>query len=574
MRPEEAWTRALALVLIPSGALAQTTAPPQANPPTRPEQNAGGAATSPPAGPPLSVDEAVAIASDNSFAIRSANVNVNRQLGRLREIQAALGPTIGAGATYQRNGREGVASLGAGQSFVTNPLATSGASLAFSIPIDLFGNLGRSVRAQRGVLDAQRETFTATVNDTRQNVRRAYFNALRSQGLVGVSQQTITNVRTQLNQAEAQFREGLIARIDVERLRALLTQYQNELLINGNTLNVNKQAVNLLLARPVETPFELVPVTATPPIPTGAAGGNAAEEDDAGAARLVAEGQTARPETRSLARQIEAFSTLRRVAQRSLEPTLAFSVQYQRSLNPAGLAAQADNTFALLSLSVPLVDSGATRARVEQAQADEDAARLNLDSVRLSISQEVRTALTTLRTSLARVATATAQVGYATEVERLARVRRDAGEATFLEVVDAQTQLVQARNGLVTARYDYLSAFADLQRAVGRDDVATPLAPLAGAPDAAAPRVGRFGDRTGTGEPPVSGPPPKLGPANRGGPGEPRPLGRTVPPGTKGRDPNGAPDPSIPPPAKVMTNPPIANPPPTNPPAKTGGPAR
>ncbi|RYE98947.1 MAG: TolC family protein, partial [Oxalobacteraceae bacterium] len=142
--------------------------------------------------------------------------------------------------------------------------------------------------------------------------------------------------------------------------------------------------------------------------------------------------------------------------------------------------------------------------------------RITLDQTRLSISQEVRTALSGLRTAEARLATATAQVGFATEVERLARIRRDAGEATFLEVVDAQTQLVIARNAEVTARYDYLASFADLQRAVGRDDVATPLPEGFENPYAAAPRVGRSGDRTTTAppaKPPIPGP---LPPANKG----------------------------------------------------------
>ena len=520
-----------ALALLAAGALAQVTTPPQENPPTRPEQGSGGAADTPPPGPPLTVDEAVGIARDNAFGIRTANVNVNRQLGRLREIQAALGPTLGASANYTRNGRENTANFG-GQPIVTGPLVGSTASLAFSIPIDVTGNLNRSVRAQRAALDAQRDLFTAAVNDNRQNVRRAYYNALRQQGLVGVSEQTVTNVQTQLRQAEAQFNEGLIARIDVERLRALLTQYQNELLINQNALNIAKQNVNQLLARPIETPFSLVPETAVPPIPT--------DEE-----RLVAEGQRERPEARAITRQVETFSILRRVAQRTLEPSLAFSIQYQRNLNPAGFNGQQDTTFALFSLSIPLVDSGATRARVQQAQADEDGARINLDSTRLSIAQEVKTALTTLRTSQARLATATAQVGYATEVERIARVRRDAGEATYLEVTDAQTQLVQARNQLVSARYDFLTAYADLQRAIGNDDVTLAPGATPATPDAAAPRVGRFGDRTGTGVPELSGPPQKVGPANKGGKGEPQPLGETVPPGTKGAIPNPVPNPNV-----------------------------
>lgn len=507
-----------ALLLI---ALAAAFAGAQTTPPPATPQAGAAESQQPPPGPPLTLEEALGIASGNGYTLRIANVNVNRQLGRLREVQSFLGPTIGASAGYTRNGTQQFANFGAAG---TPPVAITALDnrtlgLSFSIPIDLTGNLTRNIQAQRSLYEAQRETFTATANDLRRTVRRAYFDALRAEGLVGVSQATITNVQEQLRQAELQFREGLVARIDVERLRALLTQFQNELLINQNTLNVAKQALNFQLARPIETPFSLVAPTDVPAIPDGDA-------------RLVVEGQGDRPETRALNRQVRSFALLRRSAQSTLEPSLAFGISYQRNLNPAGFSPQNDQTFATLTLSVPLFDAGATRARVQQAQAEEDNARLTLDQTRLSISQEVRTALTGLRTAQARLATATSQVEYATEVERLARVRRDAGEATFLEVVDAQTQLVNARNALVTARFDYLASFADLQRAVGRDDVSTPLPEGFDNPDAVAPRVGRFGERTTTAPPAKPPVPGSLPPANKGGAGEPRKLGETVPPST------------------------------------------
>ena len=48
-------------------------------------------------------------------------------------------------------------------------------------------------------------------------------------------------------------------------------------------------------------------------------------------------------------------------------------------------------------------------------------------------------------------------------------LRDKVGEGIALQVVDAQTELTRARNGLISARYDYLKAYAALQRAVGTD---------------------------------------------------------------------------------------------------------
>jgi outer membrane protein TolC len=64
------------------------------------------------------------------------------------------------------------------------------------------------------------------------------------------------------------------------------------------------------------------------------------------------------------------------------------------------------------------------------------------------------------------------QVKLAEEVYRLAKVKQDAGAGTYYEVVDAESQLTLARNGQVSARYDYLTSYSQLQRAVGQDDIA------------------------------------------------------------------------------------------------------
>jgi outer membrane protein TolC len=57
------------------------------------------------------------------------------------------------------------------------------------------------------------------------------------------------------------------------------------------------------------------------------------------------------------------------------------------------------------------------------------------------------------------------------EVVRIARVRRDAAEGTVLEIIDAETTLVNARNAVINAEFDFYAAHADLQHAIGADDI-------------------------------------------------------------------------------------------------------
>jgi outer membrane protein len=118
-------------------------------------------------------------------------------------------------------------------------------------------------------------------------------------------------------------------------------------------------------------------------------------------------------------------------------------------------------------LSFPLFDGGITRARVAQAQEDLQIAELNLQQVKESIALEVRTAYLNLQDAAKRLEVARKGLGQATEALRLARVRYEAGVSLQLEISDAELAYTQAQTNLVNAQYDYLDAYAALQKAVG-----------------------------------------------------------------------------------------------------------
>jgi outer membrane protein TolC len=122
-------------------------------------------------------------------------------------------------------------------------------------------------------------------------------------------------------------------------------------------------------------------------------------------------------------------------------------------------------------VNVPLYDSGATQARVKAARQDEEQNRLQDEQLRLAIQLDVRQALTRLQSAQEQLVATKKTVELATEALRIARVRYDAGEAIQLEVSSAERALTEARTSEASARYDYLVAYAALQRAVGTDDL-------------------------------------------------------------------------------------------------------
>lgn len=122
---------------------------------------------------------------------------------------------------------------------------------------------------------------------------------------------------------------------------------------------------------------------------------------------------------------------------------------------------------AVATLNLPIFDWGATQSKVKQAELQRDVAR-----VQLSAAQ--RTALANLRLFYNEAQTARKQIDLlkqsadlAAESLRLTALRYQAGEATALEVVDAQNTSLLAQNNYADATVRYRVAIANLQSLTG-----------------------------------------------------------------------------------------------------------
>ncbi len=181
--------------------------------------------------------------------------------------------------------------------------------------------------------------------------------------------------------------------------------------------------------------------------------------------------QTTRAEARALVKTQEALAQITKATERGMNPSLNLGINYQRNIDAQGFSSRDQSTTGNLVLNIPVFDSGITRAQVKQSRQDEEQIKIQLAQVRLGISLEVRQALTSMTNAAARLEVAQRQLAASEENYRISRVRFAADEGTTLEITDALTQLTQARSSVVSARYDAWTAYSELQRAVGADDL-------------------------------------------------------------------------------------------------------
>lgn len=405
---------------------------------------------------PLSVDEAVQLALRNGFSVLISETRVRRSKAAVGEAAGALGPRGTLGATYTRFAAEGKATFN-GNTIITSPIDSKTITGSVTMPIDISGALHHQLGAAKSNHRASLENFAAAGNDIKLTARTAFFQVLRSQNLVKVQQQALTDAQEQLKNTQILEQGGVAAKVDVLRAQSQVQQAQADLIAAQNGLAIANANFNAVLARPIDAAVDLVDVAALPAAPS-----------DEAKLREGAHGR--RPEARSLMHVREALANVRKAAASGNLPTLGLSFNFNRNLN-TGAFSQAQTLNGTLALSWPVFDTGITKSRIEEARQDEEQARIQYDQLLEGISQEVRQAMANLTNANERLDVATKQVTYAEENLRLARLRYQAGEGILLQVTDAETQLTLARNQFVSARYDYLTAYSQLQHALGTDDV-------------------------------------------------------------------------------------------------------
>ncbi|HMS55169.1 MAG TPA: TolC family protein [Fimbriimonadaceae bacterium] len=410
-----------------------------------------------PAQEKLTLDKALRIARVNSFAVKIAESNLTKTKERINEAKGAVGPKVNAQATYTRFDKATTANIG-GNNVTISPIDQKQAVFTLTVPIDITGVIGRSVEAARKAERANEEQIRAAENDLRRDVRSAYFTVLQTEAQVGVAKDALARAELQLKNARTEFERGSKAKVDVLRFETLVSQARTELLVAENSAQLSKQALNNVMGRAIETPVEVAEVNASP-------------TPDWTEDSLVQASLASRPELRAIGFQIEALQNIQRAQEGGLKPSLSLSANHTRNIDAQGFSSRDTSTTGTLALSLPLFDSGITRAKVSQAREDVRQAQIQLEQAKLGISLEVRQAITNLLNAKSRLEVAEKQVAFAQETYDIALLRDQVGEGIALQVIDAQAELTRAKSGLISARYDFHKAFAALQRAIGSDDL-------------------------------------------------------------------------------------------------------
>lgn len=122
---------------------------------------------------------------------------------------------------------------------------------------------------------------------------------------------------------------------------------------------------------------------------------------------------------------------------------------------------------ASVTVDIPVWDWLATQHKVKQSEIHRDAARVALSATQRQLIARLNEAYAEAAAARDQLASLDLSVQTADESLKLTKLRYTGGEATVLEVVDAQTADLAAENAREDGRVRYRAALADLQTLTG-----------------------------------------------------------------------------------------------------------
>lgn len=305
--------------------------------------------------------------------------------------------------------------------------------------------------AERGVEVSGLEVRTVE-NEVAAAVAKLYTLAQKSEAQIGAHEATVTLFERLLQVAEDQHAAGVATRIDLTRAEAQLARERQALIVSRSHRDAIRLA--LLHALGADQSSEIVLLDALSPA------GSVASLDES-----LREARENRPELAVLDARLRQAGAGIETAKASRMPVLSLQAQAGYSgynMNDLDLT----RTIAAV-VTVPIYTGGMVDMQIGRATLMAHEVELARTETERQIEEDVRRAQLGFETAKSRVALANTNVRLADEELELARDRFVNGVANGMEVDNAQTSFVAAKQDQIGALADQRQAELDLARATG-----------------------------------------------------------------------------------------------------------
>lgn len=394
---------------------------------------------------------ATALANNRDIRIAAARVEEARATWRIQG--AALYPQVNAAGT-DALGRSIISFPGFGNEAYDIKLWS--AQLSAKWELDFWGSLRNVRAAARDQFLATEQAQRAVAIDLIAQVANGYLLERAYEEREALARQTIATREEALRIMRRRYEVGSGSKLEMTQAQMLLGQAQAALQALGQEQGVNRNALDLLVGRPVE-------------ITSGALGPVGGAQEIALPAGLPSELLINRPDIMAAEWQLRAAEANIGAARAAFFPNISLTGAYGTgSVDLNGLFQSGSQVWAFNpTISVPLFNAGALAANLDVAKARRVGVVAQYEKTVQSAFRDVSDALIRRRQLALQIASTRTVLDALRERTRLAQLRFDNGRSAYLEVLDAQRDLFETEQALVELRRAYLASGIALYASLG-----------------------------------------------------------------------------------------------------------
>jgi outer membrane protein len=446
----------LSLVLLPCAVHSQQAPAPVAPMPSQ-QLPPDLAPTAPlaPLGPRLTLADAERMAIEHNPNISVARLIALAQAQVTREVRSAELPTVQGDLTAV--GAHENSRITAG--LLNNPSVYDRAAggLTVSQLITDFGRTHNLVRSAQSNAKAQLENERATELDITLTVDQAFYQALTSQAVLKVAEETVNQREATVDQVGALAKNKLRSDLDLSFADVQLSQAKLLLLDARNDAADAMASLNSVLGSEQDEQYTLVDETTANPDP--------APED---AEALLKAAFTARPD---LAALNDNFTAARQfsAAERDLwMPTVSALAAVGGTPVRADQIQSSWYGAAGANISIPVFNGFLYNARAQEAKLRAKAAGEQVRNLRDVIARDLRSAVLNAQNAFQRIGVTQEMLKESNMALDLSEARYKIGLSGIVELTQAQLAQTQAEIAYANARYAYQTALAVVRFQTGQ----------------------------------------------------------------------------------------------------------
>ena len=321
------------------------------------------------------------------------------------------------------------------------------------------GRIISQIRSADFQRDASYYAFRNTIDQVIATVKQQFYQILLNRALVGVQEESVKLLQSQLQDQQNRFEAGTVPRFNVLQAQVALSNQYPILITAQNNYRISQ----LQLAKTLGLDFDPMRANGAP---LEAVGELIYQPRSMPLAMAIEIAKDRRPFLKQQKATMLSDAQQVRVARAGYFPQINVTAGEDFRSSPISEnidAVRSGYVFGTTG-SWAIWDMGATYGAVKQATAILRQAQITYDDAVRQVELEVQQADSNVKQSAELVKATEESVGQAEEALRLASARLSAGAGTQLEVLNSRVEVTQAQSNRLQALYDYNTAQAGFDR--------------------------------------------------------------------------------------------------------------